>query len=236
MKKQWQKLTDGLIGSSKYFLIDASVYSFYKIAKCYIRKYARKDILDAGAGRLAFKYILAEHSVKYYSIDKYVSRRNLDIVGDLARLPIKRQFDTVTCFQVIEHTTDPEEAIKNLANILKDDGMLILSAPHFSYLHGEPEDYYRFTKHGLFHLLGKSGLEIIEISPAGSIFGFLSTPVSDFILSYVYGIPLIFPFIFFINSLFVRLVSKIDSLFFRNSLMPVNYVLSARKANNKNEQ
>jgi SAM-dependent methyltransferase len=196
----------------------------------------RGKVLDAGAGRLAFKTLLTEKAEKYYSMDQYISRKELDIVADLKHIPINEKiFDTVVCLQVIEHSTSPETILNNLAASLKDGGILMLSAPHVSYLHGEPEDYYGFTKYGLKYLVEKRGLETLEIRTAASIFGFLFTPISDFILAYTYGIPFVFPIIFFLNSLMVRFISATDRLFFKNSLMPINYIIVAKKQGKSNE-
>jgi hypothetical protein len=104
-----------------------------------------------------------------------------------------------------------------------------LSAPHLAYLHGEPEDYYRYTKYALVYMLEKYGLKVLEISSAGSIFGFLFKPVSDFILSYTYGIPLVFQLVFFFNSVCIRIISRLDLLLFKNSIMPLNYIVAAQK-------
>lgn len=230
MKYRWQKLTDGLIGKKDYFFIDPLIHSFFIIIRQYIERYVKGVVLDAGAGRLSLKFLLTKKASVYYSIDRYVTRKELSSVGDLNNLPLKEKiFDTIVCLQVVEHTPTPEHVIKNLAVSLKDKGVLILSAPHLAYLHGEPEDYYRYTRHGLAYMLEKHGLKVLEISAAGSIFGFLFTPISDFILSYTYGIPVIFKPVFFFNSLFVRIISKIDLLLFKNSIMPLNYVVAAQK-------
>ena len=230
MKRRWQKLTDNLIGKKDYFFIDSLIYSYFIIIKQYIEKHVKGVVLDAGAGRLALKFLLTKKASAYYSIDKYVTRKELGVVGDLNNLPLKENFfDTIVCLQVIEHTPTPEIVIKNMADCLKDKGIFILSAPHISYLHGEPEDYYRYTKYGLSYMLEKHGLKVLEIDTAGSIFGFLFTPISDFILSYTYGIPVVFQLVFFFNSMCVRIISKLDLLLFKNSIMPLNYIVAAQK-------
>ncbi len=229
MKKQWQRLTDGLIGGKNYFLVDASVYSFFTILKYYIDKYAKGIVLDAGAGRLALKFLFTKKAGKYYSIDKYIARKDLNIVGNLNCLPLKeKSFDTIICLQVIEHTATPGILIKNLVTSLKENGILIISAPHISYLHGEPEDYYRFTKYGLSYLLESSGLKVLENSAAGSLFGYLCSLLSDVILSYAYEIPFLFKILFFFNSLISRIISKVDSILFKNSILAINYIVVAK--------
>jgi len=230
VKYQWQKLTDELIGKKGYFFIDATIHSFFIVIKKYIEKYVKGIVLDAGAGRLALKFLLTKRAGVYYSIDRHIARKELSSVGDLNKLPFKEKiFDTIVCLQVIEHTPTPEIVIKNLADSLKDKGILILSAPHISYLHGEPEDYYRYTKYGLFYMLDKYGFRVLEINAAGSIFSFLFAPISDFILSYTYGIPIVFQTAFFLNSLFVQIISRIDLFLFKNSIMPANYILAAER-------
>lgn len=230
MKLRWQKLTDEFIGKKEYFLIDASVYSFFTILKEQIDKYVKGKVLDAGAGRLALEFILNKKAQHYYSIDKYLAREELSIIGDLSDSPIKENsFDTIICIQVIEHSSTPQAIIRNLSSSLKKGGKLILSAPHISYLHGEPEDYYRFTKYGLAYLVETCGLKVLEINAAGSLFGYLFSIISNIILCYTYKIPVIFPVIFFFNSLFIRLVSKIDIFLFKNSIVPINYILTAEK-------
>jgi len=230
VKYRWQKLTDELIGKKGYFFIDTTIHSFFIVIKKYIEKYVKGIVLDAGAGRLALKFLLTKRAGVYYSIDRHIARKELSSVGDLNKLPFKEKiFDTIVCLQVIEHTPTPEIVIKNLADSLKDKGILILSAPHLAYLHGEPEDYYRYTKYGLVYMLEKHGLRVLEINLAGSIVGFLFTPISDFILSYAYGIPVLFNVVFFLNSIFVRIISRIDLLLFENSIMPLNYIVAAQK-------
>ena len=230
MKLQWGKLTDDFIGKKDFFLIDASSYSFFKIIKYQIDKYVKGRVLDAGAGRLALKFLLNKKADKYYSMDKYITRRELNIAGDLLYPPLKEKiFDTIVCLQVIEHAADPDTIIKNLSACLKGDGIFILSAPHITYLHGEPEDYYRYTKYGLAYLAEKHGLRVLDISAAGSIFGYLFVPLSDVILAYTYKIPILFPALFFLNYLGVQLISWIDTALFKNSIMPVNYIMVAQR-------
>lgn len=230
MKAKWQRLTDGLIGKKEYFLIDTTVYSFFMVIRRYIDKYVKGDVLDAGAGKLALKFLLIKKAERYYAMDKYIASEGLDVVGDLNSIPLKEDtFDVITCLQVIEHTKDPGDVIKNLAFSLKESGVLILSAPHISYLHGEPEDYYRYTKYGLRHLVEKNGLKVLELSTAGSVFSFFFTPISDFFLAYTYRAPVLFRAAFVLNAIFVRAISRLDDFFFKDCMMPTNYILAAEK-------
>ena len=50
--------------------------------------------------------------------------------GDLLRLPFgDRSFDLVTCFEAIEHVSDPDVALDELHRVLRPDGVLLISTP-----------------------------------------------------------------------------------------------------------
>jgi hypothetical protein len=68
--------------------------------------------------------------------------------------------------------------------VLKKNGQLILSAPQMGRLHGEPDDYYRFTKYGLCYLLEQNGFTVEVIEAHGGIFRALGSHVNFFIIEY----------------------------------------------------
>ena len=61
----------------------------------------------------------------------------------------------VCMFEVLEHTTKPHIAIKNVYKILKKGDYFLASVPFNFHIHDEPHDYFRFTEHGLRMLLNK---------------------------------------------------------------------------------
>lgn len=72
-------------------------------------------------------------------------------------------FDTVLCFQVLEHTTDPVKAIKELRRVTKTD--LFISVPNepfftlFRFMIWEKEHLWAITPKALKHYLGKPVVE-----------------------------------------------------------------------------
>lgn len=97
--------------------------------------------------------------------------RPVSVFGDAERLPFRRDsFDTALCLQVLEHLAEPETALREACRVLRPGGYLILTAPHIWNVHEDPDDYYRFTGHGLAHLLRKAGLEVVEIRPMAGYF------------------------------------------------------------------
>ncbi len=109
-----------------------------------------------------------------------------DLIGSAKTLPIEsNSVDVVLCNQVIEHDAEPFKIIAEIRRILKKDGILILSAPQMGRLHGEPNDYYRFTKWGLTYLLQNNGLKIEFIEPHGGIFRAIGSHLNFFIIEYL---------------------------------------------------
>jgi SAM-dependent methyltransferase len=139
-------------------------------------------LVDIGCGSKPY--------IKYFKdIDEYIGvdlkSHEADIVANAKSLPIEsNSIDAVLCNQVIEHDSEPIKIIAEINRILKKDGILILSAPQMGRLHGEPNDYYRFTKWGLKYLLEKSGMKIEVIEPHGGIFRAIGSHLNFFIIEF----------------------------------------------------
>jgi len=151
----------------------------------FIHKYSTRyhgKLVDLGCGNKPY--------LKYFSIiDEYIgvdiANGGADIIANAKSLPIKKDsIDVVLCNQVIEHDSEPDKIIAEIHRILKEEGVLILSAPQMGRLHGEPYDYYRYTKWGLKYLLEKNGMKIEVIESHGGIFRAFGSHLGFFIIEY----------------------------------------------------
>jgi hypothetical protein len=70
-------------------------------------------------------------------------------------------FNYVLLTEVLEHTLNPFDAIKEIERILIMDGLLFITVPFNFRIHGPLPDCWRFTEHGIKALLGN--FEIIKI-------------------------------------------------------------------------
>jgi SAM-dependent methyltransferase len=70
-------------------------------------------------------------------------------------------FDFVVCTEVLEHTLQPFDAVKEINRILKPGGMALVSCPFNFRIHGPLPDCWRFTEHGLRALF--KDFEIVEL-------------------------------------------------------------------------
>ena len=69
-------------------------------------------------------------------------------------------FNTVVCYEVLEHIVDLDQAMKNIVTCLADGGHLLLSLPFQNREHGE--DYWRFTPKGHRLLISRHGLKFLK--------------------------------------------------------------------------
>ena len=74
----------------------------------------------------------------------------------------------------LEHVREPGQVLREIARTLDDGGRLLLVAPQEWEVHQAPHDYFRFTRHGLRHLLETSGFTEIDIQPVGGYFRLLA--------------------------------------------------------------
>ncbi|HOZ36492.1 MAG TPA: class I SAM-dependent methyltransferase [bacterium] len=79
--------------------------------------------------------------------------RHPDLVADAHHLPFAdNEFSVVLCAEVLEHLSDPPQAIAEMRRVLKPGGKLILTTRFIFPIHDAPGDYYRFTEYGLRQL------------------------------------------------------------------------------------
>lgn len=50
-------------------------------------------------------------------------------VGVAGSLPANKQYDLITCFDILEHTKDLGEVLDNIYDLLKDNGVLVITVP-----------------------------------------------------------------------------------------------------------
>ncbi len=123
----------------------------YKLAKAYARDaFARGGAyLDVGCGNGAQTVLFAQHFERWMAIDVedgrlrefrnelqrgvYPAARNMhEIVRyDGERIPVEdNYFDVLTCIEVIEHTRNDSETVRELYRVLKPGATAIITVPN----------------------------------------------------------------------------------------------------------
>ena len=136
-----------------------------EMRKCSI--YATGRLLDIGCGSKPYRKCFVNVN-EYIGVDLTRGEKDVDVVAGALNLPFRQEcFDTALSTQVLEHVPDPEKMIAEINYVLKEGGYLILTAPQTGRIHGEPHDYYRFTKYGLKFLLENNGFAIEYLKSQG---------------------------------------------------------------------
>ncbi len=88
---------------------------------------------------------------------------------DILNLPFEDEsFGWVLSDQVLEHVAgNPLQAIDECHRVLKPGGIAVHTTCHIYPIHGEPNDFWRFTPHGL-KLLHQDWSEIVDVGGWGN--------------------------------------------------------------------
>lgn len=230
IKENSRRISDATAGSRDYFELATTNLSLYRALRAAAERHARGRLLDAGAGRMAYRRMLEEFCASYESLDVAGPAERLDHLADLQRTGLpEAQYDSIFCAQVLHHLPEPELAAREIARILKPGGKAILSVPHLVWLHNEPHDYWRFTAHGLRHLLEKAGLRLVSVEPAGGLICFLAYAPSTAALALLWPFRPAFRAALLMNRVFIRLALLADRWFGLKSLYPANFIAVAEK-------
>lgn len=126
-------------------------------------------VVDLGCGTRPYEAEILERAVRYVGVDwgKTLHGLRADVVADLSRpLPFAdASVECVVSFEVLEHVSEPALLLREAHRIMKPGGTLLLSVPFQWWVHEEPWDFYRYTRHGLAYLLGKAGYTDIQVMP-----------------------------------------------------------------------
>lgn len=144
------------------------------------------NVLDIGCGDKPYKHLLYNSS-KYFSMEYSDISQKPDLFGDVNRLPFKNTaFDAILFNEVIEHIPNPTKGIEEIYRVLKKDGKLFLTAPMYWRLHYSPQDYFRFTNHGLTYILENNNFHILEIERMGGFFSLVFIRLIDIFVTKIF--------------------------------------------------
>jgi len=230
IKKANKTASSGFIETQGYWLKSPSSILFRKNLSVVFSKYFKnKNVLDAGAGRLAYRGFLKEYVKRYTSSDFTQTHPELDVVCNIEKMTFKNSsFDGVLCSQVLEHVPHPQKALKEINRILKKNGIAIITVPMLGYIHNAPYDFFRYTSYGLKVLSKEASFEVLELREMGGFFSFLGYVRSTALLP-IFHIPFIGGIFLITNYLLSQVDIFLDFLTKNHKIFPLNYLLILRK-------
>lgn len=131
------------------------------------------SVLDIGGRLQPYRPLLGARTKRYIAVDLQMTPL-VSVRAAAEALPFQdEQFDFAICTQVFEYLPDPALAVAEIKRVLRQGGVLFLSAPSI-FLQENDKEYWRFLPEGLRHLLQE--FETVEVQPEGnSLTGFFRT-------------------------------------------------------------
>jgi len=128
-------------------------------------------ILDLASGTQKpsyYRFLKVDDSSDIVSVDISDERRP-NIKADLEKpFPFRdKDFDFVFCFNLLEHIYNYKNVIGEALRVLRDNGKLIGTVPFLGSVHGDPDDYFRYTKSALNNIFKEAGFRDIKIEALG---------------------------------------------------------------------
>jgi SAM-dependent methyltransferase len=130
---------------------------------------ARGVLFDVGCGRKPYAPMLEDRVSRYigmeYAPGSGYRGNAADVCGDAAAIPLaSASVDTVLCTEVLEHVSDPDAVVGEIARVLKPGGKVICTAPFCYPVHDE-YDFYRYSPGTVGTLMKRHGLEVVLERP-----------------------------------------------------------------------
>lgn len=155
----------------------------FQLARDHLQEFVKKTAtrLQAESGRLLEvgpqDRSLVRESFHNFAVETFdiVDTYGPALVGDITKVNdfiADSTYDVVVCMEVIEHTLNPFDAVKEIRRVLKHEGYLLISAPLNWRIHGPSPDCWRITEHGWNALLRDFDIVEIDIleSPGRELF------------------------------------------------------------------
>ena len=164
-----------------------------------------------------------EYNIFYSNIDN--KNKSFIKINLIKKLVHKKKYKNIIIFNVLEHLSEVNIALKNLNLLLDSKGKILGSTPFLYRVHGAPNDYNRFTKSYLQKILKEKKFINIKINEIG-----LGPFLASFSLlrGFLKYLPIIY-------QILLSLVIIIDKILFYTmktdpkKIYPIGYVFSATK-------
>ncbi|MBU1728310.1 class I SAM-dependent methyltransferase [Patescibacteria group bacterium] len=102
---------------------------------------------------------------------------NVAVCADATHLPFRDgSVDAIICECMLEHVTQPEQVIKEIARVITPGGLVYTSVPFMDPYHASPDDYTRWTMSGVRTLFNDFEQQELAVGwgPTSSLIAVLS--------------------------------------------------------------
>ncbi len=160
-------------------------------------------MLDVGCGHRPYEPYFSPYAREYVGVDP--DSPAADLHGMVEALPVPdRSFDLVLCTQVLEHTSDPALAVRELARVVAPGGRVLASTHGTAVYHPAPADHWRWTHTGLERLFADNAAwRAVTIRPGAgtaSCLAMLLAVYVDLLAQQVHARPVGYPLVWLLNG------------------------------------
>jgi len=129
----------------------------------------KSRILDLGGNKEAKR---GQFNIEAYGLDviyaDITNRKRPDVRTDAMGIAFKdKTFHAVICSELLEHVIDPLRVLQEVSRVLKPGGVLLVCVPFLFRIHGDPQDFGRYTDFYWTRALEKTGFHAIGIEKQG---------------------------------------------------------------------
>jgi 2-polyprenyl-3-methyl-5-hydroxy-6-metoxy-1,4-benzoquinol methylase len=142
-----------------------------------------KSIFDYGCGTGDFLKVCHKKSWKIYGFELDAQaasiaqqKTGIKIINEISQINEINNVSLITMWHVLEHISDLNDTIKQLVNVLKEDGKMLIAVPNINSYDADyyqdtwaaydlPRHLYHFTQETMEKLMKKHDLKIVDILP-----------------------------------------------------------------------
>jgi SAM-dependent methyltransferase len=138
-------------------------------------------VLDVGSGRKPYRRYFEASASEYVGVD--AENPKADIRASVESLPLPdASFDVVLCTQVLEHCSDPPQAVRELRRVTAPGGRVLASTHGVQVYHPAPDDLWRWTHAGLERLFRENAdWDTLSVRPGAGTAACLGMLVTHYI-------------------------------------------------------
>lgn len=132
----------------------------------------RGKLLDFGCGSKPYRAL--------FDVEEYIGldfenpghphdNEQIDVFYDGEKIPFADgHFDSVLCSEVFEHVFNLETVLSEICRVIKPGGQILVTCPFVWNEHEVPNDYARYTRFALTHMMEKQGFTSVVFSKSGN--------------------------------------------------------------------
>ena len=142
-------------------------YPLFQGIRSFIRRHLHVDnqnfgvVVDYGAGETPYREFFHCNDYKACDVAQNSQGTISHLISDTQTTDLPAEVaDLVLCMDVLEHTANPERALKEIRRVAKKGASILISLPFLYREHEAPHDYYRFTTFCLERMMRENGFEI----------------------------------------------------------------------------